>query len=75
MLFEFCEEVFNKMSGFIELFIVVALNFTIGFRGDDSLDTFLFKFIENPFISIKSLIRQQCFSLEIFQQNIGSFQV
>jgi hypothetical protein len=71
---EFGEEVFNQVTRFVEFFIVLALNFSVFFRRDDSLFSRLLQGFEYPFVGVEALVGDHRFGFELRQQNIGTIE-
>ena len=67
VLLEFCEEVFDKVAGFIERFIIGSWGFAIGFGRNHRVNIFCLELIENAFIRIIGLVRQKRFCFDTLQ--------
>ena|GEM_PF-2263004 len=58
-LLEFCEEIFDEMARFIQVFVIGARIFSVGFWWDDDLYPGLFQRVYDSFIGVKSFIGKQ----------------
>ena len=73
-VFYFIEESLYGISFFVKVFVVVSLDFAVGFWGDDRLNSKLFQEFEKP-VRIKGLVGQERLDVEVFQQRQGGAQI
>jgi hypothetical protein len=72
---ELSEEVFNQVTSFVKLLVVIPLHLAVGLgRDKDNLARPL-PGNHNPLIGIEAFIREQAVGFQLWQQHIGSFQV
>ena len=73
--FEFGEEVLDQMAGFVEVFVVEALLFAIGFgRNDRKFPGFLQGF-QHPPVGIEAFVGDHRTGFDLRQEHIGAVQV
>jgi len=73
--FEFGEEVFNQVAGFVEFFIVFPLHLSVRFWRDDGLFTSLLQGFEHRLVGVEALVGDHCVGFQLRQQGICSVQI
>jgi hypothetical protein len=71
---ELSEEVLDQMSCLVEVFVVLTLEFSIGFGRNNGLFAGLLQQFQNPFIGVEALVGDHRFGRELWQQHIGAVQ-
>jgi len=75
VMLQFFKEVLNQMPGFVEGFVVVALNFPVGFRRYHNLFSGRKQRSDNARICVISFVCQQNWGLKIADQMIRALQI
>lgn len=69
------EEVFDEVAGFIDVRIVLALDFAVGFWGDDGGFSCGFQWFQHPLIGVIGFVSDDGIGGEQRQENIGARQI
>src|SRR6056297_296720 len=73
-LFDLCEVILHQMPPLVDLRVIIALDFTIGFGRDHSGCTALVEVLQQP-VRIERLVREQCVKRNAFDQRCDTFHV
>lgn len=74
-LLEFCEEVLDKMSCFVEVAVVSPRDFPVCFRRDDDGLVFASQHGDDPLIGVERLVGDEQIGLHAGQKLVGANQV
>ena len=74
-LFELGEEVFYQMACFIEVLVVFALNFAIGFRRNHRDFTGVFQHLQDTLVGIEAFVGEHDPRFDLRQQHVGAVQI
>ena len=74
-LLEFGEEVLDQMARLVQVLIIVARVFSVGFVGDDRHLAGPFQRQHDALVGVESLVGDHRVSLQLRQQNIGPLQI
>jgi hypothetical protein len=73
--FEFCEEVFNQVAGFIEIFVILSLHFTVGLgRYNRGFARFL-QGDQHALIGVETFVGKHRIGFHMRQQHIRTVQI
>lgn len=74
-LFDFTEEIFDQMTGFVAFFIMDALAFAVSLGGNDRRFSSVVQRRDHARVSIVALVGQPCIGLKTWQQAVRAFQI
>jgi len=73
--FEFGEEVFDQVAGFVEFFIVFSLHLSVRFGRNDGLFSSLLQGLEYPLVGVEAFVRHHRVGFQLRQQDICPVQI
>lgn len=74
-MLEFGEEILDEMTGFIQVFVVYARVFSVGFWRDDNLYSGSFKRFYDTFIGVKSFTGKNGLCRYVREESIRAFKI
>ena len=75
VMFQFFEEIFDQMAGFVECFVIIAGLFAIGFWRNDRLNIYRTQSVNHPFVRIVSFVCKQNVGPDAADQNVRAVQI